>query len=172
MKKFVLTSIFFMTVITFALAVKIKPGPRLMTQSDGTIITVYGYGDENMHYYMTSDNILLYNSGSNFYIAKIDSTNGVLSSTGILAHNYGHRSKEEAMVIGKQNTNYFFNAKPIEHVNSKKLYENIANNSTYFPHTGTPKALVILVQFSDTIFKIKIPKYIFDKYLIATSFDV
>ncbi len=171
MKKFVLTSIFFMTVITFALAVKIKPGPRLMTQSDGTIITVYGYGDENMHYYMTSDNILLYNSGSNFYIAKIDSTNGVLSSTGILAHNYGHRSKEEAMAIGKQNTNYFFNAKPIEHVNSKKLYENIANNSTYFPHTGTPKALVILVQFSDTIFKIKNPKYIFDKYLNATSFD-
>lgn len=171
MKKVVLTSIFIMTVITFALAVKIKPGPRLMTQSDGTIITIYGYGDENRHYYMTSDNILLYNIGSNFFIAKIDSTNGVLSSTGILAHNLGQRSIDETRAIEKQNSYYFLNSAPAVHSNSKELYENITNNSTYFPHTGTPKALVILVQFTDTTFKINSPKYIFDKYLNANSFD-
>lgn len=48
---------------------------------------------------------------------------------------------------------------------SERRREQIYNNTTYFPHMGTPKALVILVDFQDVHFTIDNPKEAFNKYL-------
>ena len=39
--------------------VPVYPGPAVITQSDGTQLTVLGYGDEDFHYYPTTDGVLL-----------------------------------------------------------------------------------------------------------------
>ncbi len=45
----------------------------------------------------------------------------------------------------------------------------IASNASYFPHVGSPKALVILVEFSDTTFSVNDPKAAFEQYLNGTE---
>lgn len=39
------------------------------------------------------------------------------------------------------------------------------SNPPYFPSTGTPTAIVILVEFQDTKFTVSDPKTVFDQYL-------
>lgn len=56
---------------------------------------------------------------------------------------------------------FFSNAKK----NLPVKREPVANSSTLFPHVGSPKALVILVNFTDTTFSLPNPKKSFDYYL-------
>ena len=52
-------------------AVKMKPGINIIKQADGTTITVRAYGDEDLSYFLASDGTLLYQEGTNFYIAGV-----------------------------------------------------------------------------------------------------
>lgn len=56
---------------------------------------------------------------------------------------------------------FFSNAKK----NLPVRREPVANSSTLFPHVGSPKALVILVNFTDTTFSLPNPKKSFDYFL-------
>lgn len=47
--------------------------------------------------------------------------------------------------------------------------EPIASNSTLFPHQGSPKAVVILAQYSDLPFTLSDPRASFDQYLNLTD---
>ena len=59
---------------------------------------------------------------------------------------------------------FFRKAEGISKVNQRRR-EPIANSAALFPHTGSPKALVILAQFSDVKFTLPNPKKSFDQYL-------
>lgn len=48
---------------------------------------------------------------------------------------------------------------------SGKRFEQVYDNSSYFPHVGNPKALVILAEFQDVRFSVDDPKGTFEKYL-------
>jgi len=47
------------------------------------------------------------------------------------------------------------------------MRKEVPTGTRLFPHTGTPKALVILVEFQDTLFSVDNPKETFDRYLNA-----
>lgn len=148
--------------------VKVMPGIHIVTQSDGTELRVRGHGNADFHYYTTADGVLLFQEGFDFFIAKIGD-DGLLQSTGILAHEANARTIEESIQIKKQNTNVFY----LNSEKNRRKYmskrEPMASNNTLFPRFGSPKAVVILVEFSDSIFTISSPRETFYKYLNANE---
>lgn len=146
-------------------AVKASPIPFVVTQSDGTTLTVHLNGDETFCWYSTADGAILSRQGGNFYIAHIDEA-GNVSPTELLAHNATSRSFEEINVVAKQNRAMFFLNKAKEIRNAKQVTSiQPAANPSYFPHEGSPTAIVILVEFSDTKFTITDPVASFEQYL-------
>ena len=150
--------------------------PVQVRQADGSVITVILRGDEHINWYTTLDGVLLVQGvDNNYYIGKVEK-NGNLIATKQLAHEALTRSQAERNLIAKQDKEKFF-----AYVNKiAEESENAYNNSLltrgpivdsgydgvpYFPHTGSPKALVILAEFQDVPFTIQDTKEIFTNYL-------
>ena len=157
-------------------AAKAESTPVQVRQADGSVITVILRGDEHINWYTTLDGVLLVQGvDNNYYIGKVEK-NGNLIATKQLAHEALTRSQAERNLIAKQDKEKFF-----AYVNKvAEESENAYNNSLltrgpivdsgyggvpYFPHTGSPKALVILAEFQDTTFTIQDTKEIFTNYL-------
>ena len=157
-------------------AAKAESIPVQVRQTDGSVITVILRGDEHINWYTTLDGVLLVQGAdNNYYIGKVEKS-GNLIATKQLAHEALTRSQAERNLIAKQDKEKFF-----AYVNKiAEESENAYNNSPltrgpiidsgyggvpYFPHTGSPKALVILAEFQDVPFTIQDTKRIFTNYL-------
>ena len=158
-------------------AAKAESIPVQVRQADGSVITVILCGDEHINWYTTLDGVLLVQgTDNNYYIGKVEKS-GNLIATQQLAHEALTRSQVERNLIAKQDKDKFF-----AYVNKiAEESENAYNNSPltrgpivdtgyggvpYFPHTGSPKALVILAEFQDTTFTIQDTKKVFTNYLM------
>ena len=150
--------------------------PVQVRQADGTTITVILRGDEHINWYTTLDGVLLVQAtDNNYYIGKV-TKDGRLIATQQLAHEAAWRSNAERNLIDKQDKDKFYTYVS----NLAEQSENSCNNRPltritvdsgdggvpYFPHTGSPKALVILAEFSDTTFTIQNTKQVFTNYLM------
>ncbi|MBR5688890.1 MAG: M6 family metalloprotease domain-containing protein, partial [Prevotella sp.] len=166
MKKLLLTLCLMLTAVA-SWAVKAYPEPVVVTQSDGSQLTVIGYGDEDFHWYTSSDGVLLAQKGRDFFVAAIDE-NGLMTATEQLAHNPSDRLEAEKQLIAKQTPRReaFFN-----HATARKMaaaQRRISIGTTtpaYFPHSGEPRAMVILVDFPDQSFSGENPLLSFNDYL-------
>lgn len=129
-------------VATTAWGAKAISTPLTVTQSDGTTITVFLHGDENFSWYTDTQGNILEREGNDFYKMNIT------------------------------HDEFFANAK----ASIRKSRARRANIGTttpaYFPHMGSPKALVILVDFqkkdendSTAYFTVTDPKKTFEQYL-------
>ena len=134
-------------------ASKAFPGFTSVQQKDGTTLTIQLIGNAEFSYNVTTDGVILFHEGNDYFIARIDS-NGEMTSTGILAHNPGQRGAEETAAIKAQDTNKFYSYSEKE-INRRRVNTMEDASPAYFPHTGTPKVLVILVQFQDEDGKFK-----------------
>lgn len=162
MKKTLLSIAFALMGITSIFAAKARPGITNVIQSDGSQLSIRLNGDENCHWYSTSDGVLLVQVGANYYIAQVEE-NGTLKATPQLAHNASERGERELNVIAQQDKEKFFN---VISEDTQVLAKPIGStNPAYFPHIGSPKALVILVQFQDVKFKTADPVATFTHYL-------
>lgn len=158
-------------------AAKAESIPVQVRQADGSVITVILRGDEHINWYTTLDGVLLVQgTDNNYYIGKVEKS-GNLIATQQLAHEALTRSQAERNLIAKQDKEKFF-----AYVNKiAEESENAYNNSPltrgpiidsgyggvpYFPHTDSPKALVILAEFQDTTFTIQDTKKVFTNYLM------
>lgn len=162
MKKLLLTALLFSTLT--AGAVKMKQGATAVKQSDGTTITVKAFGDEDFCYFTATDGTLLYQKGTDFFIAKVNG-NGQLVPSSILAHNPASRSSMEMAAAKKQDRKLFFSSIAQIAKANKVKREPMTEDNTLFPHIGKQKIPVILVEFSDVHFSVVNPKQTFDKYL-------
>ena len=173
MKKNLLSIAFALLGITNGFAAKAYPGPITVMQSDGTELTVYLHGDEHFNWMTTEDGALLTQVGKGYYIAETTST-GVLKATKYLAHNANKRLATEAKAIKKQNIQLFLNSANEKSVKNQ-AYRSMGtgnNGVKYFPHTGCPKALVILAEFSDVKFVSgEKAKNVFEHFLKAKDGD-
>ena len=144
---------------------KANPAPFLITQSDGTQLTVYQHGDEHASWSTTTDGVLLTTVGKDFYIANIDA-NGRLKASNQLAHNEDKRTAAEKKLIKKQQARHdlFFSTLSRQLQHEAKTRAIGTRTPAYFPHTGSPKVLVILAQFSDVSFSLPDPKKSFNDY--------
>lgn len=161
-------------------AAKAQSFPVQVRQADGTTITVILRGDEHINWYTSLDGVLLVQGADNSYYVGHVANDGRLVATKQLAHETISRSQAERNLIGKQDKEKFYSYvnKIVEQ--SENSYENSPltrgvtvgtgyNGVPYFPHTGSPKALVILAEFQDTTFTIQDTKKIFTNYLMNES---
>ena len=150
--------------------------PVQVKQADGTTITVILRGDEHINWYTTLDGVLLVQAADNsYYVGKV-TQDGRLIATQQLAHEAAWRSNVETNLIRKQDKDKFYTyvskvAKQSENSCNNRPLTRITVDSgyggvPYFPHTGNPKALVILAEFADTTFTIQNTKQVFTNYLM------
>lgn len=150
--------------------------PVQVRQADGTTITVILRGDEHINWYTTLDGVLLVQATDNsYYVGKV-TKDGRLIATQQLAHEAAWRSNAERNLIDKQDKDKFYtyvskvaeqsensyNNRPLTRITVDSGYGGVP----YFPHTGSPKVLVILAEFADTTFTIQNTKQVFTNYLM------
>ena len=162
MKKILLSMAFALINIVSGFAAKAHTSLTTITQSDGSQLTIRLHGDEHFSWYSTADDVLLVQVGSNYYVAQVEE-DGTLKATPQLAHNAGERGTVEEQVINNQNKEKFLNSLYAEPQALAKPIGTVT--PAYFPHTGSPKALVILVEFQDVKFKTSDPVATFTHYL-------
>ena len=150
--------------------------PIQVRQSDGTTITVILRGDEHINWYTTLDGVLLVQAADNsYYVGKV-TKDGRLIATQQLAHEAAWRSNAETNLISKQDKDKFYSYVSKVAEQSENSYNNSpltrvtvdsgSGGVPYFPHTGSPKVLVILAEFADTTFTIQNTKQVFTNYLM------
>ena len=151
-------------------ATKSYPFPVEVRQADGTTLTIVQHGDEFFHYYTTLDGVLLVQRDQGYYIGAVDER-GNLSATSLLAHNADRRSAEEIRLASLQNRAAFLTAGSTFR-NSRRAKQELINREGqhFFPNMGSPRAIVILAEFSDSVrFTIENPRRSFDQYFNGTT---
>ena len=140
--KKILLTICFAVISLSMFAVKATTAAITVIQSDGTPITVYLHGDEDFSWYTDAQGNLLERNGNDFTRISM--------------------SKEA----------FFAKARSLRSSNMAKRIGIGTRTPAYFPHVGSPKALVILVQFPDSSatdstshFTSSDPKKTFNDYL-------
>lgn len=158
-------------------AAKAESIPVQVRQADSSVVTVILRGDEHINWYTTLDGVLLVQGAdNNYYIGKVEK-NGNLIATKQLAHEAHTRSQAELNLIAKQDKEKFFayvnkiaeeteNAYDNSPLTRGPIIDSGYNGVPYFPHSGSPKALVILAEFQDTTFTIQDTKKVFTNYLM------
>ena len=158
-------------------AAKAESIPVQVRQADGSVITVILRGDEHINWYTSLDGVLLVQgTDNNYYIGKVEKS-GNLIATQQLAHEALTRSQAERNLIAKQDKEKFFayvnkiaeeseNAYDKTPLTRGPIIDTGWRGVPYFPHTGSPKALVILAEFQDTTFTIQDTKKVFKNYLM------
>ena len=159
-----------------ARAGKADTRPIIVTQTDGTKLTILGFGDEHFNWYTTTDGVILAHVGYSYYVANIDGA-GNITPSAQLAHEPSERSAAERTLVKAQNKKAFFSPSATRAHHSRMRRIGIDNQSIpYFPHTGSPKAPVLLVQFADVKFSSTDPKRSFNDYMNAqgalTAYDM
>lgn len=170
MKKILLSITFALMGIVSGFAAKAYPGIVTVTQSDGTELNVRIYGDEHFNWLTTEDGVLLVKEGNNYYIAETTSY-GTLKATNYIAHNANKRLPAEIKAIKKQDLSRF-RSYAIQKASPAKAMGTGNSGVKYFPHSGSPKALVILVEFSGTPFQSgEKAKNVFEHFLKGKAED-
>ncbi len=145
-------------------AVKVYPGIVTITQKDGTTLRIKGFGNHDFSYFTTTDGVLLYHEGNDYFVAETNE-DGSLSSTGLHAHEKHLRNQDEIRLIAKQDRNVFISKLHDNAEKNRIRREPLPANSTLLEHTGNQRVPVILVDFSDQPFTVDNPREIFNKYL-------
>lgn len=143
MKKLFLSITLLLLAATSLFAVRAKQGICQLQLVDGTIVSATLHGDENFHYYTLLDGTPLR-----------ESTNGKYQMTSQEELENEFSAVQARM---QQATTATFGASRASSIGSIL--------PAYFPHKGSPKALVILVQFQDVKFKSSDPVATFNHYL-------
>ena len=137
--------------------------PYSVTQPDGTTLTLTLHGDEHGHWTMTSDGVLVVNRGEAYYVAAIDD-DGRLTATGLLAHSLQQRTPAEQAVCQQQRERQERFFERISKECDAGMRRAMVTGTKYFPHQGSPRSLVVLVNFQDVQFTSSDPVAQFTQY--------
>lgn len=149
------------------LAVPANSIPFTVKQPDGFSLTLMLWGDENFHCYMTTDHIPVVEKEGTYYYAEGDE-DSLLISTGVLAHDYIHRSeKEHSFCRAKEETVkariHTYWQSEIDKRNVRRQSRSVTKQQqTRNTYTGSKKGLVILVEFANLSMKTENAQLEFD----------
>ena len=121
---------------------------RTMTQPDGTNVKLMLVGDENLHYYVTSDRVpVVTTDGVSYCYARVEGAH--LNSSGVLAHEATMRSNNELAIA--------LDGSALRHVRGPRTAQALPRAAQHVGvassnFTGSRRAVVILAQFSDKPF--------------------
>ena len=135
-------------------------------------MTVYLRGDENHHYHTTLDGYALKTDKKGFYTYATVDANGNLVSSDLPASDIDRRSAREKEFL-KNLTPYRGSAAVTSGNNISRIspIQRSKSATTGYPLSGTPKSLVILVNFSDVNFTVSTPKTAFTNLLNQSGYS-
>ena len=155
-------------------AVPATPYPVIITQPDGTKLTVHIHGDEYFNYKTTLDGYALtQNAEGILTYAQVDSK-GFFIGSAVKATNIEKRSLTEKSYI-QQLTRITDFSKINQQRRASRLLKSKSSLTSEpqktYPLKGTPKSLVILVNFSDLKFVTQNPIKAFSNLLNQTGYS-
>jgi len=155
------------------LAIPATPYPVKITQPDGSTITVQLRGDEHFNYKTTVDGYpLIEDNGGYLNYAKV-SNDGTFANTSVRASDIQKRTITEKTILQSLTQNpdlsQVYNIRRALHV--QKIQSTLAPQKAY-PLNGSPKSLVILVNFKDVGYVTSNPKTAFTNLLNQTGYSV
>lgn len=155
-----------------ALAVPAKQGLLNYPQPDGTTVSISLYGDEHSHRYETADGYqLLPGAGGALEYARLDGSR--LVSTGIVATDVARRPASVKQMLANLPVEQM-RAVAIDAAEQRmlkapaKVSTGLINN---YPTTGSPKAMVLLVEFEDVKFSTPDANKAFTDLLTKPGYD-
>ena len=140
-----------------------KPSPFTFKQSDGSEIMVRLFGDENYHFYLSEDGVLLLpDAQGDFYFAEQES-DGAVKKSAVLAKNVNQRNASEQLFVSSLNKDQLLKKYETRYAanNQMKFSAPMKRASSAYPTKGQQKVLVILAEFSDVHFQTENPKEAF-----------
>ncbi len=162
-----------LTIPTLCGAVQAYRTPQTFTQPDGSQVTLSQRGDEFFHYYLTDDGQMVVADGDGYYLAQPDASGRPVASQH-QATDKAQRTSEQAQFLAGVDFSTMVN-EGAKVANARRSERQAAmkpqfrspaanaSSSTWpggiglfpdntYPVTGSPKALIILVQYKDTKF--------------------
>ena len=151
-------------------AVKAYPFPVTITQPDGTLVTVVLHGNEFHHFRTSDDGYLLKANAKGFLTYATLNAAGEVIESDVQAHNLQKRSLTELQFLKSVKK-----ADILQETQSRPLKSNAFKTPSLpqkaFPSTGSPRSLVILVNFSDNSFVTSTPQVAFTNLLNQDSYS-
>lgn len=147
-------------------AIRANPKPMVVTQPDGTTLTIRMHGDEFGHFRTTDDGYQIKQNEKGFFIYDLTGSTSTGKATEIIARDASKRSiSEKALLrtIKQADASQLQRSKAIGMSRVMKIQKA-------FPLTGTPKSLVILVNFSDKSYVVPSPQTAFTNLLNQSGY--
>ncbi len=169
-----------------ASAVPARRDTRVVTQPDGTTLTVSQIGDEYLHYLITGDGNIITRGANGYYRYGNVDAQGCVTPTNIIASNITpanagtniadidlralHRERlDKRMAKIPTKTTIAPQTAPSTQ-SADNPYAGLGRMSTTFPTTGDIRGLVILVQYADVPFTLDDPYDYFNDMLNGENF--
>lgn len=166
---------FFRTIFAFILftgsyltlsAIPAYPYPIKITQPDGSELTIMLRGDEFFRYKTTLDGVLLVEDANGIHKYARLTADGRRVSTGVKAQEIQHRTNAEKKLVRElQDVTVQKRIDGIQKAARVSAAEKAVLADNGFPLTGSPRSLVILVNFADKNFVVKNEKQAFTNLL-------
>ncbi len=152
MKRIKLTYLLLLLSFSSLFAVPAFKGVMVITQPDGTSLSILRHGDESFNYTTTEDGYLVTQNTLGVYeYAEMDVWGGV-RTRGVIAKNANHRTAKEKRFL-KTATSLATRSSDVVAPNRKR---SMGVQKSY-PLSGSPKSLVILVEFTNKKFSVVEP---------------
>ncbi len=162
-----LCAIFFQIVFHPIYAIKAYPYPITITQPDGTYLTILLKGDESHHFRTTEDGYLLKNNTSGYLTYAYLNTNGELIESDIIARDIDKRSASDLQFLLTVTKAHGFK----KSLQNSRMFSSSSLPKRAYPLTGSPKSLVILVNFSDKSYITTTPQVAFTNLLNQDNYS-
>lgn len=152
-------------------AIKAYPFPVTVLQPDGSQLTVRLNGDEHHHFESTEDGyVLKRNAGGYLTYATVSST-GELVESSIIAKNSNKRTASEIQFLKMIDQPAIQQTIKTSVQKSKMSINASTQPRKAYPLNGSPKALVILANFSDKAFSVVNPLSSFQALLTQVGYS-
>ncbi len=147
------------------LAVPATPHPHRIVQADGSELTVFLRGDEHFSYYVSEDGYLIKEDEEGIFRYAYQDEQGLIGATEMKVRSIEARTAEERAYLEAQVPYPDFRTIRQERKQQRAAAATSTTKQKNFPNTGSPKSLVILVNFADVAFVTPSPKQAFNRML-------
>ncbi len=133
-------------------AVSAYPWPVVITQPDGSKVTVIQKGDEYMHWMESTDGRTLIRNSKGFITYATLNQQGNIVSSQVVAHNVTQRTAAESQFLSTQLQKVFYSTTQVNAImKAANVQRSQALQAAPTP-SGNIKILVVLMGFPDTTF--------------------
>lgn len=137
-----------------AIAVPAKPVLQPTLQSDGSMIMTRLSGDEHSHFVLSEDNLPIEKGKDGLFYYYNTDNNGklILSSQRVISPRTDANEKAFVSSIDRKKLQEVFALKMEALTSGKRVRRNLPPKVSGFPCTGSPRGLVLLIEYSDVAF--------------------